>query len=153
MKSVCAAFALLAGCGGSAPQLNPTEPLLRSGPPLVSSDRAASARHHESRASWMAAGAKRMSLLYVTDANNGTVSVFSYPKGTLEGTLTGFEEPYGECTNKAGDVWIVDDETATIAEYAHGGTSPIATLSDSGYYPAGGGGGAGPGGHAVANKE
>jgi DNA-binding beta-propeller fold protein YncE len=137
MKSVWAAVALLAGCGGTASQLSPAEPLLRNGPPLVSPDRVTAPRHHDGRASRMAAGAKRMSLLYVTDANNGTVSVFSYPQGALEGTLTGFEEPYGECTNKAGDIWIVDDETATITEYAHGGTSPIATLSDTGDYPAG----------------
>ena len=137
MKSICAAVVLLAGCSGAGSHLSPAEPLLRNGPPLISPDRAAAARHYDGRVSWMAAGAKRTSLLYITDANNGTVSVFSYPKGELEGTLTGFEEPYGECTNKAGDVWIVDDETATITEYAHGGTSPIGTLSDSGAYSAG----------------
>jgi hypothetical protein len=136
MKSICVAAALLAGCSGAASQLSPSEPPRQSGPPLTSA-RVAPARHHDGRPSWMAADAKRMSLLYITDANNGTVSVFSYPKGQLEGTLTGFEEPYGDCTNKAGAVWIVDDETAAITEYAHGGTSPIATLSDSGEYPAG----------------
>ncbi|MGP8099610.1 MAG: YncE family protein [Candidatus Cybelea sp.] len=135
--SVSAAVALLAGCSGAAPQLSTAEPLLRSGPPLISPDRLAPARRHDGRSSWMAAGANRTSLLYITDANNGTVSVFSYPKGELEGTLTGFEEPYGECTGKAGVVWIVDDETATITEYAHGGTKPIRTLNDSGEYPAG----------------
>lgn len=81
--------------------------------------------------------AKGSTLLYVSDANDGTVSVFTYPKGTLVATLTGFKEPYGLCSDKKGDVWIVDDETATIAEYAHGGKSPKATLSDSGEYPAG----------------
>jgi len=134
--SLCAAAAILAGCG-VASQLSPSEPPQQSGPPLVSAQRVAPARHHDAHPSWIAAGAKKMSLLYITDANNGTVSVFSYPKGQLEGTLTGFEEPYGDCTSKAGAVWIVDDETATISEYAHGGTSPIATLSDTGEYPAG----------------
>jgi hypothetical protein len=137
VASLCAAAAILAGCNGAASQLSPSETLLQSGPPLVSPHGVAPARRHDDRRSWMVAGAKRTSLLYVTDANNGTVSVFSYPQGDLTGTLTGFEEPYGDCTNKAGDVWIVDDETATITEYAHGGTSPIATLSDSGEYPAG----------------
>lgn len=86
---------------------------------------------------WPAPAAKRGTLLYVSDANNGTVSVFSYPQGEPVGTLTGFKEPYGLCSDAAGDVWIVDDETSTVTEYAHGGTSPRATLSDSGEYPAG----------------
>ena len=75
--------------------------------------------------------------MYVSNANNGTVSVFTYPHGVLQQTLTGFKEPYGLCSDKAGDVWIVDDETAEITEYAHGATSAKATLSDPGVYPAG----------------
>ncbi len=85
----------------------------------------------------MSPDAKRMTLLYITNANDGTVFVYSYPKGTMEGELTGFEEPYGDCTDKTGDVWIVDDEASTVTEYAHGGSTPIRTLNDSGEYPAG----------------
>jgi DNA-binding beta-propeller fold protein YncE len=151
--SLYAVATILAGCGSAASQLSPSEPPEQSGPPLVVAHRVASARHHDGRPSWMAAGAKRMSLLYVTDANNGTVSIFSYPKGELQGTLTGFEEPYGDCTGKAGAVWIVDDETATITEYAHGGTSPIATLIDSGEYPAGCSVDPSTGNFAVTNYE
>ena len=33
--------------------------------------------------------------MYVSNANDGTVSVLSYPRGDLVGTLTGFKEPYG----------------------------------------------------------
>ena len=49
--------------------------------------------------------------------------------------MTGFLEPFGECTDSAGDVFIVaysntSMNSSTIYEYAHGGTSPIATLSD-----------------------
>ena len=80
------------------------------------------------KATWMAAGAKRGTLMYVSNANDGTVSVLSYPRGDLVGTLTGFKEPYGLCSDAAGDVWIVDDETATITEYAHGAASPEATV-------------------------
>jgi hypothetical protein len=47
--------------------------------------------------------------------------------------LTGFNDPLGECIDKAGDVWIVNALAGQILEYAHGGTSPIATLSDSLY--------------------
>ena len=53
------------------------------------------------------------------------------------GTLTGFDEPQGECTDASGDVWIANTKATEMLEYAHGGTSPIATLSDPGEYPAG----------------
>lgn len=85
----------------------------------------------------MAPAAKQQALVYVTNANNGTVFVYSYPKGIMEGELTGFEEPYGACADRAGDVWIVDDEKSSISEFAHGDTTPIRTLNDSGEYPAG----------------
>jgi len=81
--------------------------------------------------------AKSGTLLYVSNANNGTVSVFTYPQGQLVSTLSGFKEPYGLCSDKAGDVWIVDDETSSVTEYAHDGGTPKATLDDSGQYPAG----------------
>jgi DNA-binding beta-propeller fold protein YncE len=114
--------------------------------------RRAAGSRHDQRAYDSAAG-KGGTLLYVSNANNGTVSVFTYPQGALVQTLTGFKEPYGLCTNKAGDVWIVDDETAEITEYAHGGTSAKATLSDSGEYPAGCSVDPTTGNLAVANYE
>jgi hypothetical protein len=53
------------------------------------------------------------------------------------GTLTGFETPYGLCTDKSGDVWVVNDGASEMVEYAHGGTGSIATLSDPSEYPEG----------------
>lgn len=85
----------------------------------------------------VATNAKGATLLYVSNANNGTVSVFTYPGGALQQTLTGFKEPYGLCADRAGDVWIVDDETSEISEYAHGATKAKAILNDPGVYPAG----------------
>ena len=87
--------------------------------------------------SWMSPDAKAKPLLYISDAVNGDVYVFSYPKGTLVGTLTGFSEPQGECADAKGDVWITNTGTSQIIGYAHGGTSPIATLNDPGQYPVG----------------
>jgi hypothetical protein len=87
--------------------------------------------------SWMAPAAKRKDLLYVSDQGTADVYVYSYPRGRLMGTLTGFEDPQGLCVDKAGNVFIVNQGTSNILEYAHGGTSPIATLSDSGYFPVG----------------
>lgn len=82
------------------------------------------------RGSWMAPGAKTMSkLLYVADEAPGNVDVYAYPKGTLEGTLTGFSSPSGICTDKAGNVYILNGNGTTIDVFAHGGTQPIRTLN------------------------
>jgi hypothetical protein len=82
---------------------------------------------------WMLPEAKRSGLLYVAE-ETGSVDVFSYPKGTLEGTLTGISEPQGECVDKNGDVFVTTFAAQEILEYAHGGTSPIATLQNPGEY-------------------
>jgi DNA-binding beta-propeller fold protein YncE len=86
----------------------------------------------------MASDAKQQkSLLYVSSVLTNSVYVYSFPKGKLEGTLTGFNTPYGLCSDGAGNVWVVNDAANDIIEYAHGGTTPIATLSDPGEYPEG----------------
>jgi hypothetical protein len=84
--------------------------------------------------SWMGPSASGQDLLYVTNGGEN-VWVYTYPKGELVGTLTGFISPLGECVDSAGDVFIVTlaDKTGTssiIYEYAHGGTQPIAVLED-----------------------
>jgi hypothetical protein len=101
-------------------------------PPAIES--AALKPHHAG--SWMSPGAaKQKNLLYVSDSGNYNVYVFAYPSGTLVGTLTGFDWPQGECVDKAGDVFITNARGHNILEYAHAGTSPIATLTDSYGYP------------------
>lgn len=84
--------------------------------------------------SWMSAGATHDDLLYVSDGY-AEVYVYSYPSGRLAGELTGFvAPPLGECVDGAGDVFIVTApsgyQTSVVYEYAHGGSEPIATLSD-----------------------
>jgi DNA-binding beta-propeller fold protein YncE len=86
----------------------------------------------------MAPSAKSKSaLLYVSSVVDNAVDVYSYPQGQLVGTLTGFSDPYGLCSDKAGDVFVVNDGASTIVEYEHGGTNAIATLSDANEYPEG----------------
>jgi hypothetical protein len=60
------------------------------------------------------------------------VYVYTYPQGRRVGTLTGFSEPQGECSDASGNVFIVDfiPDATTVYEFAHGGMSPIATLND-----------------------
>lgn len=74
--------------------------------------------------------ASAAALLYVSNADS-EVTVYTYPGGTLQTVLTGFEKPMGLCTDKAGDVYITDATAQTIVEYAHGGTTPIQTLDDA----------------------
>jgi hypothetical protein len=88
--------------------------------------------------SWMDQEASREDLLYAAaspNGENGSAYVYTYPKGRLLGTLTGFGRPFGECADSAGNVFIVayakgSTTSSTIYEYAHGGTSPVATLND-----------------------
>lgn len=86
--------------------------------------------------SLIASEASAGDLLYVSTETNG-VSVFSYPGGKLLGSLSGFEQPLGLCSDSAGDVFIVDSEAQDIVEYAHGGSAPVLTLDDAGNAPNG----------------
>jgi hypothetical protein len=78
--------------------------------------------------------AARGSLLYVSA--NSYVNVYLYPTRKLVGTITGLQEATGLCADKSGDIWIADSDAYEILEFAHGGTNPIKTLSDS-YGPEG----------------
>src|SRR5262249_51229548 len=96
---------------------------------------AANAAPHTMRhgASWMLPEAAHDDLLYTSDWRAGNVYVYSYPQGKLVGTLTGFDEPEGMCTDAAGDIWVTTYAREALIEYAHGGISPIATLDEGDY--------------------
>lgn len=79
--------------------------------------------------------ARSRDLLYISDIGTDDVYAFAYPKGKLMGTLSGFQEPAGLCVDKTGNIWITDAAAEEIFEYAHGGTTPIATLNESGQEP------------------
>lgn len=115
-------MALVAGCAGVQPPIEPPAAPARTTTHAL--------RHGVTP--WMAADAKTKDLLYVT---NGTVDVYSYPQGELEGQLTGFSYPLGDCTDTAGNVYIIDYDENTVVEYAHGGTAPIQTLAVPGSGP------------------
>src|SRR5579871_6367789 len=120
IAGVLAAAIAVTGCGGGS---------------LAQST--ANAQFLSRSASWMAPGLAKRDLLYLTDDGNGNVYVYSFPEAKLKGTLTGLNVPTGECVDKAGDVWIVEEGTNDIVEYAHGGTVPIATLTDPNNAPEG----------------
>jgi hypothetical protein len=110
----CIAAGIMAACAGSQTSV----PAVPAAPSTIERD-------------------ARGALLYVSDTVSGDVYVFSYPKGKLQQTLTGFADPAGECVDANGDVFIANTGDSNIVEYAHGGTAPLATLKDKGYFPFG----------------
>ncbi len=120
--AVCLGAVLCTGCGAH-----------QAAAPTMLPPAAWSAGHR-----WIASNTSSQDLLYVT-GDCGGICVFTYPGGALVQQLSDSNNPFGECVDKAGDVFVADfggdTGTAAILEYAHGGTSPIATLSDPGYYP------------------
>ena len=116
----CVAAAMLAGCGALQPPI---------GAPGAMTQSPAIATHAERGGSWMQPDASKHDLLYVT--NNYDVTVYSYPRGRLVGTLKHhFFRPLTECSDKAGNVYVTDGDNVFI--YAHGGTKPFRTLTYSG---------------------
>ena len=113
----CAIVAFLAGCGAPPVSL----PQGQNGP---------QARIAPSQG---VTPAGRKALLYVSDNSLDKVYVLTYPNGRRYATLTGFDTPIGECVDTSGRVWIVNGGRGqSIVEYAHGGTTPLATLTASG---------------------
>lgn len=85
--------------------------------------------------SWMNPRAKAGDLMYVSEYADGTVLVYTYPALKKAGKLTGLSYPDGICTDKKGNVFVVNNGAGRgITEYAHGGKSPIAQLDDGAQY-------------------
>jgi hypothetical protein len=124
--SAVLAVVSLAGCGSAATPI--------SAPGAVPQNATGTTQLARNR-SWMLPKAKSEDLLYVSNYFNGRVNVYSYRTRRLVGQLSGLNGPGGECSDKSGDVFIANVKGASIVEYGHGGTSPIATFDDSGYYP------------------
>ena len=73
----------------------------------------------------MAADSDTQDLLYISNHEDGSVFVYSYPEGELKGWLLDVRAS-GLCSDRRGDVFI--PESNEIREYAHGGKRPIAVL-------------------------
>ena len=63
---------------------------------------------------------------------------YSFPAGQLVGTISGISSAQGECTSKKshGKWWVVATGSNQVLEFAHGGTTPIATINISAGVPA-----------------
>jgi hypothetical protein len=140
------AVAMLSACsGGSQSGVSPTSGVMPNG--VHSANQAmvgkvspawfngAANAHRNTGKSWSkVAPNSTLALLYVTDPGSGTVEFYDYARGhvsSLQGTLTGFSYPGQPCVDKAGDVFIPDYALGTVTEFAHGGTTPIQTLTDT----------------------
>jgi hypothetical protein len=140
----------LAGCGASqttvgAPgAVTQNAALAQSAPTIVG--------QAQPGRSWMLPEAKTEDLLYVADSFC-CIRVFSYPQGKPVGVLGSQPQLQGECSDKAGNVWVTSFRTASIVEYAHGSTGPTTTLSEYPYHPNGCSVDPVTGNLAVANTE
>jgi hypothetical protein len=110
------AIFVLAGCGGAETGTTGAVPLGTTAAPIPDS-------------------VKRQTLIYVS-SDDDNVYVFAYPSGKLVQTLTGFGYPGDVCSDSNGNVWITNASSGSyrrgyLVEYAHGGTTPIATLDDA----------------------
>jgi hypothetical protein len=74
-------------------------------------------------------------VLFVSDVTAGDVDMFSLPDLTLKGTITGFAEPQGMCSDKNGNVWVADTGVARVYEYSHTGAL-LHTIRDGYGFPA-----------------
>lgn len=86
------------------------------------------ALHADRGKSWMLPGTSSENLLYLTFGCGGTC-VVSYPDGKLVGTLSGVGDA-APCADGNGNIYI--PQQAQLQEYAHGGTTPIATFRAGG---------------------
>lgn len=141
--SISAAFAILGGCssGGSGTAPAPMTPAVRSAqhavmPGALLAMHAPAGVRPDRSPSWMDRNASSGALLYISDYGSGRVNIYSYPQGKLVGSLSGFEQPQGVCSDAAGNVWIANTGTSEIVEFAHGGTVPIGALENPGQNPA-----------------
>jgi hypothetical protein len=85
--------------------------------------------------SWMDPEAKAGDLMYVSSYPDDAVYVYTYPALKKAGKLTYLSYPDGICTDKKGNVFVVNNRPGKgIVEYAHGGKTPIAQLDDGAEY-------------------
>ncbi|HEX3458374.1 MAG TPA: hypothetical protein VHR97_10510, partial [Candidatus Baltobacteraceae bacterium] len=123
--ALCVAAAFFAGCGGSPPPI---------GAPGAMPQTSATVTHAAHGKSWMLPEARTLKeLLYVSDPKDSRVDVYDFENGKRVGVLKGFISPSGQCVDSRGNVFIADFHLHELAEYAHGGATPVKTFGTRGY--------------------
>lgn len=124
---IVGAAALFAGCGG------PQAPMGAPDAMPQSYAMAQTGSHHGSFG-FIDKAATKGDLLYAAGPGS-FVAILTYPKGHRVGKLSPLNVIGGICSDTRGNVFIPVAESASasiIYEFAHGGTTPIASLSDPG---------------------
>jgi hypothetical protein len=151
---VFAAAAMLAGCNagssssgipgasGQSAMGRPTETQVRAAFMRTNPMGFAPSFHHVRMAghehlSPVLPAKKGTTLLYAADIDEGAVEEFDYPSGTYIGDATGFEYPYGMCSDKSGNAYAVDFDEQTVSEITYGTTTIAKTVDTSDGYPIG----------------
>ena len=125
-------IAVLAGCSGGG------SPPSGLGPTSISTLTAvrAGSLNPDHGASWVSPEVKSRPVLFVSDDSTNDVYLFKLPTLKHVGTLTGFSEPQGECSDTKGNVWVTNTGTQQIFEYSHEGVKEN-ILNDTVGYPVG----------------
>ncbi len=141
---VLAAAALLAGCnssgGSQSSRLMPSSGVRSHA--LNPSDTFVGLKwignvHPDRQASWISPDVQRAPrLLFVSDTATDDVDIFAMPDMKLRGTITGFNQPQGECSDKHGNIYVADTQATQVEEYSRTGTL-LNTYLDTSGYPAG----------------
>ena len=84
----------------------------------------------------LSGGGERKRVLFASDVGTNDVYIFGLPDMKHLGTLTGFNEPQGECSDKHGNVYIANTKSSQVLEYSHTGTL-LNTYPDTYGYPVG----------------
>jgi NHL repeat len=87
--------------------------------------------------SWVSPAAKGSSLLYVSDAETNEVYIYTYPAAALVGSIAGFKNPHGLCSDSAGNVYVTDTGNSKIESFPHGSVIPTKSFADKNQYPVG----------------
>jgi hypothetical protein len=119
----------LAGCSGT--------PTTSAGGNVPSTETRNAGTH-----SWISPDAATGDLLYISDDGYGSVLVYAYTPRTMKfvGVLAAPINPGSMCVDRQQNIWIVgehDGNNYSATEYAHGGTSPIAVVTDPAGVPTG----------------
>jgi hypothetical protein len=136
---VMAAVAFLAGCGGGG--LQSSSSFVSSSAQRLASVTYTSVRapkikpdHHKPWVSPDVKSAHR--LLFISDDSSNDVYIFTMPAMQLKGTLTGFDGPQGMCSDKQGNIWVVNTGTSQGLKYSRTGHL-LGSVSDPSGAPAG----------------
>lgn len=134
VPAALAALALAACAGGTTPAPIGPAALARLSTSVAAGWPAAP--HPDRGPTWISpeVETKKTQLLFVSDSYADVVYMYAVPSLKVMGTITGFQQPQGECSDSKGDVWITDTNAQKIYEVSHTGRL-LTTLSDGYGYP------------------